>query len=210
MDSLNNYYDHLQQIAPRDLSRTHADHVGVIQGSRLLPLSDSSTSKGIRALPNLCIQWQTFWNRTVETLKTSVAARRWERMDGEESTGQWDLYTVMAGGGCLVAQSCPTLLQPHGQYVARQTPLSTRFPRQEFWSELSFPSPQDLPHQGIKLVSLALTDGVFSTEPPGKSQITAGTCHYALHKRIKCTPPRVNPSVNYGLRVMTMCPYTTN
>ena len=62
MDSLNNYYDHLQQIAPRDLSRTHPDHVGVIQGSRLLPLSDSSISKGLRALPNLCIQWQTFWN----------------------------------------------------------------------------------------------------------------------------------------------------
>ena len=39
----------------------------------------------------------------------------------------------------LVAQSCPTLLT-HG-LVARQAPLSMGFSRQQYWSELPFPSP---------------------------------------------------------------------
>ena len=187
MDSLNTYYDHMQQIAPRGLSRTHPDHVGIIQGSRLLPLSDSSISKGLRALPNLCIQWQTFWNSQNNGDVKNISGCQVLGEGGwrGKHRGQWDFYTVVAGGGCLVAQSCPTLLRPHGQYVAHQTPLSMGFPRQEFWSELSFPSPGDLLHPGIKLMSPALTDGVFSTEPPGKSQTIVGTCHYTLHKTHK-------------------------
>ena len=38
--------------------------------------------------------------------------------------------------------------------LARQAPLSMGFPRQEYWSGLPFPSPGDLPHPGIELVSL--------------------------------------------------------
>ena len=34
--------------------------------------------------------------------------------------------------------------------VARHAPLSIRFPRQEYWSELPFPSPEDLPDPEIK------------------------------------------------------------
>ena len=34
--------------------------------------------------------------------------------------------------------------------VARQAPLSMAFPRQEYWSGLPFPSPEDLPHLGVK------------------------------------------------------------
>ena len=34
--------------------------------------------------------------------------------------------------------------------VACQTPLSKRFPRQEYWSGLPFPSPGDLPDPGIE------------------------------------------------------------
>ena len=37
--------------------------------------------------------------------------------------------------------------------VARQTPLSMRFPKQEYWSELLFPTPGDLPNSGIKPMS---------------------------------------------------------
>ena len=39
--------------------------------------------------------------------------------------------------------------------VARQSPLPMGFPRQEYWSELPFPSPRDLPNPGIELVSPA-------------------------------------------------------
>ena len=40
--------------------------------------------------------------------------------------------------------------------VARQAPLSVRFPRQEYWSVLPFPSPVDLPNPGVKPTSPAL------------------------------------------------------
>ena len=39
--------------------------------------------------------------------------------------------------------------------VTHQTPLSMEFLRQEYWSELSFPSPGDLPDTGIELGSPA-------------------------------------------------------
>ena len=38
--------------------------------------------------------------------------------------------------------------------VACQAPLSMGFFRQEYWSELPCPPPEDLPYPGIKLVSL--------------------------------------------------------
>ena len=42
--------------------------------------------------------------------------------------------------------------------VARQTPLSLGFSRQEYWSGLPFPSPVDLPDPGIEPTSPALAD----------------------------------------------------
>ena len=45
-----------------------------------------------------------------------------------------------------VAQSCPTLCDP----MDYQAPLSTGFSRQEYWSELPFPSPGYLPNPGIE------------------------------------------------------------
>ena len=58
--------------------------------------------------------------------------------------------------------------------VACHTPLSMEFSRQEYWSGLPFPSPGDLPHPGVKLMSPvapALAGGFFTTEPPGKTYI---------------------------------------
>ena len=52
--------------------------------------------------------------------------------------------------------------------VAHQAPLSIGFPRQEYWSGLSFPSPGDLPNPGIELVYPELAGGFFTTGPPGK------------------------------------------
>ena len=48
-----------------------------------------------------------------------------------------------------------------------QTPLSMEFSRQEYWSGLSFPPPGDLPHQGIKPISLTGRQ-IFTTVPPKK------------------------------------------
>ena len=40
--------------------------------------------------------------------------------------------------------------------------------RQEYWSVLPFPPPGDLSHPGLKLTSLALARGFFTTALPGK------------------------------------------
>ena len=45
--------------------------------------------------------------------------------------------------------------------VACQAPLSMGFPKQEYWSDLTFPIPRDLPNPGMEptsLVSPALSD----------------------------------------------------
>ena len=52
--------------------------------------------------------------------------------------------------------------------VAHQVPLSMGFSRQEYWSGLPFPSPEDLPEPGIKAVSPALQADALPSEPPGK------------------------------------------
>ena len=54
--------------------------------------------------------------------------------------------------------------------VACQDPLSVRFPRQEYWSGLPFPTPGDPPNPGVEPRSSTaptLAVGFFATEPPG-------------------------------------------
>ena len=52
--------------------------------------------------------------------------------------------------------------------VAHWAPLSMGFPRQEYWSGLSFLSPGDLVDPRIEPVPPALASKFFTTEPPGK------------------------------------------
>ena len=51
--------------------------------------------------------------------------------------------------------------------VARHAFLSMGFPRQEYWTGLPFPTPGDLPDQGIELRSSALPADSLSSEPLG-------------------------------------------
>ena len=64
--------------------------------------------------------------------------------------------------------------------VARQAPLSMGFPRQEYWSGLPFPSPEDLPDPGTEPTCLALTGGLFTAEPPGKPMTYFITCIFYI------------------------------
>ena len=57
--------------------------------------------------------------------------------------------------------------------VARQDPLFMGFSRQEYWSGLPFPSPEDLPDPGIKPRSPAFQADALPSEPPGKPQLQA-------------------------------------
>ena len=51
--------------------------------------------------------------------------------------------------------------------VAHQAPPSMGFSRQEYWSELPFLSPGDLPDPGIEPRSPALWADALTSEPPG-------------------------------------------
>ena len=53
--------------------------------------------------------------------------------------------------------------------TVHQAPLSMGFPRQEYWSELPFPSPGDLPNPGIEPRSPTLRADALPSEPPGKT-----------------------------------------
>ena len=83
-------------------------------------------------------------------------------------------------------------------YTANQASLSMRFSRQEYWGELPFPSPGDLPDPGIEPTSPALAGGFFTTEPPGKQSVqfssVAELCltlrpHGLQHTRLPCPTP---------------------
>ena len=52
--------------------------------------------------------------------------------------------------------------------VTYHAPLSMGFSRQEYWSELPFPSPACLPDPGIEPGSPALQADTLPSEPPGK------------------------------------------
>ena len=57
-----------------------------------------------------------------------------------------------------------------------RVPLSTEFFRQEYWSELPFPSPGDLPEPGIKPMFPAIQADSLLSEPPRRPT----TCFWQL------------------------------
>ena len=74
---------------------------------------------------------------------------------------------------CSVTKLCSVALAIPWT-VARHTPLSMGFFRQEYLNGLPFPPPGDLPNSGIKPKSPAppeLLGGFFTPEPPGKARI---------------------------------------
>ena len=75
----------------------------------------------------------------------------------------WNIVYRQHDCCCFVTKLFPTLCDPSGcgllsrvrlfgttRAIARQTPLSMGFPRQEYRSGLPFPSPGDLPDPGIE------------------------------------------------------------
>ena len=81
--------------------------------------------------------------------------------------------------GLPVHHQLPEFTQTHVSHFSRvqfcvtpwtaacQAPLSMRFSRQEYWSELPCPPPGDLPDSEMEPGSPALQAEVFTTEPPG-------------------------------------------
>ena len=52
--------------------------------------------------------------------------------------------------------------------IAHQAPPFMEFSRQEYWSGLPVPSPEDLPDPGIEPGSPAVRADALTSEPPGK------------------------------------------
>ena len=94
--------------------------------------------------------------------------------------------------------------------VSHQAPLSMKFSRKEYWSELPFPSPGDLPDPGIKLWSPALQGETLWSEPLGKQENNSSvqfSCsvmsdslwpHELQHARPPC--PSLSPGVHSNSR----------
>ena len=71
---------------------------------------------------------------------------------------------------CSVTQSCLTVGHVAPWTVAPQAPLSTGFPRQEYWRGLPFPPSGDLPDpnmEPVSLVSPTLAGRLLA--PPGET-----------------------------------------
>ena len=77
----------------------------------------------------------------------------------------WDWFVAVQL--LLSAQLCVT-----PWIVTRQTPLSMRFPRQEYWSGLPFPPPREPPNPQIEPGTPALAGRFFTTEAPEKTSET--------------------------------------
>ena len=71
----------------------------------------------------------------------------------------------------LLVHACSVQLFVAPWAAPCQAPLSTGFPRQEYWSGLPFPSPGDLPDPGMKSVSPALVGRFFTTDSPAKPSL---------------------------------------
>ena len=83
--------------------------------------------------------------------------------------------------------------------VAHQVPLSMEFPKQEYWSELPFPTPGHLSNPGIKPTSPALAGGFFTTKPPGKPSHLGHNC---IKVRIAKVRLLVKRTMNHSNKLM--------
>ena len=90
--------------------------------------------------------------------------------------------------------------------VAHQAPLFMEFSRQDFWSELSFPPPEDLPNPGIEPGSPALQVDSLLSEPPGKPQRDYRMIHTTVDP-MDCSPPArlLRPWDSPGMNTAVKC-----
>ena len=125
--------------------------------------------------PGLSTGFRTGAMKSREDLPLAVESSNTLGLDSS-SFSSWDMNNLQLSKQSFwwwrsVAQVCLTL-----EPAARRAPLSMGCPRQEYWRELSFPSPGDPPNPGLKptsLVSPALAGGLFTTEPPRSTNTTA-------------------------------------
>ena len=96
--------------------------------------------------------------------------------------------------------------------VAYQAPPSMEFSRQEYWSGLPFPSPGDLPNQGIEPMSPTLQADVLPSELPGKRLVCVipykpnSSKFGASRLKLPCYYRYFCPNVNLFTRMLHFSP----
>ena len=89
---------------------------------------------------------------------------------GGKNSGDWDCIDSsleLEFALLFSSKSCWVFCDPM-DYIACQAPLSVEFSKQEYWSELPFPSPGFFLTQGWNPRHSALAGGFFTAEPSGK------------------------------------------
>ena len=135
---------------PRDGGAWWAAVYGVAQSrTRLKRLRSSSSSSSSMGLP----QWLSGKESTCNAGDTGlISASRRSFGEGKSSPLQYSCLGNLMDKGAGRLQSA--FATPWTVTVAHQAPLSVGLPRQEYWSGLLFPSPENLPDLGIKPPSL--------------------------------------------------------
>ena len=82
------------------------------------------------------------------------------------------MFTLFRTGGTGCAVLSYVRLFATQWTVPHQAPLSMGISRQEYWSGLQFPPPQDLPNPGIEPRSPAMQVDSLQSQPPGKPKNT--------------------------------------
>ena len=116
-----------------------------------------------------------------------------ERVGWTEKVAQIYIYTGAQPFSCVWLFATP-------QTVARQAPLSMGFPRQECWSGLSFPSPEDFPNPGIWPTSPALQVNSLLLSHQGKPLFLFISFNWTIYKDVI---PFTEISLNYGAILLT-------
>ena len=112
-------------------------------------------------------------------------------------------WSIVGGGGGLVAKSCPTLETAWA--IPLQAPLSMGFSRQEYWSGLPFPSPGDLSNPGIEPGSPALETDSLPTELQGKPP-TVGRLGFLIILYLETASQRNTLNISFSFSMAEMNP----
>ena len=81
----------------------------------------------------------------------------------------WNLLHKCSNSAYMLSHTAVSNIFATPWTVTCQAPLSMGIPGQEYWSGLPFHSPGYFPNPGVEPMTIPLTDGFFTTEPPGKS-----------------------------------------
>ena len=150
---------------------THKPGIGETRGFRGLVSGDHLS------VATVCLFGEVFTSQKCDACL--LCARHWGK--GYRDNGYFLPWRHTHSGGMTDSLS-RVWLSATSQTVAQQAPLSMACSRQEYWSGLSFPSPEDLPDPGIEPGSPALQADCLPSDRPDR--------HKLKHQKSMAISPR--------------------